>query len=257
MIMAQDPIRQSWGKWNGDPKAPWPYCDVCKCFSDVNHVSGKKHMLNVCISQKWKPEAPGSRVERLYCRACECWSDMAHVDSQDHREALVEWEAQEEQAWPTMQTTGSSASMKDFLMRMTVREGFPTVNEALRSLSRKILMKEQVKDWFTYDIVNYLKEYAPPRFLDRQQLTGRIQMVQGRHNRASLVRCVELLEEAWREALQTAGLTGSEETENAGEDEEAEEELDAIGVVELLAKELESLCLEPLVDYIDSEASPQ
>ena len=116
-------------------------------------------------------------------------------------------------------------------------------------------MEHQVEEYYTWDIVEYLKEYAPPRFLDRHQLTGRIKMVQGRTNRAQLVRCVGLLYEAWREALQAIGaLTDVVEAENEEEeDDDAQEELDAQEFAERPASQLESFCVEPVDDLLGEE----
>ena len=117
-------------------------------------------------------------------------------------------------------------------------------------------MPEQVEEYYTWDIVEYLKEYAPPRFLDRHQLTGRIKMVQGRTNRPHLVRCVGLLYDAWREALTLIGaLTDVVEVEKEEEedDEDAQEELDELEFAELLARQLESFCVEELTNYLEEE----
>ena len=118
-------------------------------------------------------------------------------------------------------------------------------------------MPEQVEDYYTWDIVEYLKEFAPPRFLDRHQLTGRIKMVQGRTNRAQLVHCVGLLYEAWREALQAIGaltdVVEAEKEKEEEEDEDAEEELDAQEFAERLARQLESFCVEPLDNLLQEE----
>ena len=82
-------------------------------------------------------------------------------------------------------------------------------------------------------------------------------MVQGRTNRAQLVRCVVLLYEAWREAPQAIGaLTDVTEEEKEKEDEEdndAQEELDAQDFAERLARQLESFCVEPLDDLLEKE----
>ena len=107
--------------------------------------------------------------------------------------------------------------------------------------------------------IEYLKEYAPPRFLDRHQLTGRIKMVQGRTNRAHLVRCVGDLYECWREALQAiGGLTDfaeaeEEEEEEDEEDDDAQEELDAQEFADRLARQLESFCVQPRDDLLEEE----
>ena len=83
-----------------------------------------------------------------------------------------------------------------------------------------------------------------------------LRMVQGRTNRAQLVRCVGLLYEAWREALQAIGaLTDDDpEVENEEEDdEETEEELDAQEFAEQLARQLESFCVAPLGDLLEEQ----
>ena len=88
-----------------------------------------------------------------------------------------------------------------------------------------------------------------------------LRMVQGRTNRAQLVRCVGLLYEAWREALQAIGalthdgVWGSPEVENEEEEEDggAEEELDAQEFAEQLARQLESWSLETLGLLLEQE----
>ena len=151
-------------------------------------------------------------------------------------------------------TDGNSWSMRNSLLRkIEAEERKHAGGSPVRNLSKRILMPEQVEDYLTWDIVEYLKEYAPPRFLDRHQLTGRIKMVQGRTNHAQLVRCVGLLYEAWREALQAIGaLTDVVEAEKEKEEEEDD---DAEDFAERLARQLESFCVEPLDDLLEEEAS--
>ena len=77
---------------------------------------------------------------------------MAHVDSQEHHNAVLRWEAEKETAGPT--TDGSSWSMRNFLLRkIEAEERKHACGDPLRNLSRRILMREQVEDYYTCDIV--------------------------------------------------------------------------------------------------------
>ena len=213
-------------------------------------MQGRGHTIALDpASQTQKKDSDGQW--RAWCRVCKVWSNMAHVDSEAHHAAVSRWEAEEETAGPT--TDGSSWSMRNFLLRkIEAEERKHEKGAPVRNISRRILMPEQVEDYYTWDIVEYLKEYAPPRFLDRHQLTGRIKMVQGRTNHAQLVRCVGLLYEAWREALQAIGAL-TDVTEEDKEKEEEEEDDDAEDFAERLARQLESFCVEPLDDLLEKE----
>ena len=90
------------------------------------------------------------------------------------------------------------------------------------------------------EIIEYLQKYAPPRFIDRQKLTGCIRSVKQRHNWRSLEQCVDSLYEAWDEALKNAGVEQAKSSQPA-------KELDRLDSVAKLAIKLEALCLiEPL-----------
>ena len=251
-LLAEDPDRLFMKPWGGSG-AMWPYCSVCDCWVHDNHVSGRRHVI--ALEPASQTQKKGTDGWHAYCRVCRCWSDMAHVDSQEHHAAVSRWEAEEEECGgPT--TVGKSWSMTNFILRkIEAEERKHDGGHPLRNISKRILMPEQVEEYCTWDIVEYLKEYAPPRFLDRHQLTGRIKMVQGRNNRTQLVRCVGLLYEAWREALQHLNLLRHLEDDEVEEDDEEwdAEELDANKFAEHLVLKLESFCVEPLGALLEEE----
>ena len=250
------PKRQTMRQWAG--RGLWPYCLACSCWSDETHIEGKRHVISLDEdSQTHRKDNDGQW--RAYCRVCMCWSDMEHVDSEGHREAVSNWKPEE----PT--TEGLSWSMINHVRRkIEAAERNNPGGNAVKNLTRKIFMSHHVQDYWTWDIIEYLKEFAPPRFLDKHQLTGRIKMVQGRTNRAKLVRCVGLLHEDWRVALNHSGHLHHLEKEEVEEDEEEqdEEELDAQEftlrlknqkekIFDLLELELEAL--QRLDDFLQEE----
>ena len=103
-------------------------------------------------------------------------------------------------------------------------------------------MEDQVEEKTNPEIITYLKTYSPPRFLDRQKLTGSVTSVKRRHSKTSLTKCVKLLYEAWGEAFKLAGLTA--EPEKDADEENIGKQLYPLRSVDLLAEKLESLHLE-------------
>ena len=65
------------------------------------------------------------------------------------------------------------------------------------------------------------------------------------------MRCVGLLYEAWREALQAIGALT--DVVGAEKEKEEEEDDDAEDFAERLARQLESFCVEPLDDLLEEE----
>ena len=72
---------------------------------------------------------------------------------------------------------------------------------SVRSLARKIQTREQLQNAYNWDIVVYLQEFASPRFKDRNELTGRVKLAMGRHNKMKLLEFVDRVNQIWMEAF--------------------------------------------------------
>jgi len=199
-------LREARAALPGDGVERWPYCIRCGCWSSAGHVEGRTHLIKV--ERRTQAERQDSEGNwRVFCRVCRVFSTIRHFQTDAHKRAVPNWVDDEANAPPPSE--GTSLSMRNFLSRklQTIQDEEESADGscAVISLSERVLTAKQVADWSTWDLVLYLKEYAPPRFLDRYQLTGRIERVQGRRSKEQLLLCVGLLHNALWEALRIVG----------------------------------------------------
>ena len=184
------------------------WCNQCNCHATEDHPEGLRHLHNIPESWVTQKEVGDGQNPRwtIWCRVCSVQSNLAHVKSPEHHQKVAKWYA-DNRDWVAV-TEGTSESMEKFLKTMVQeekdklrRQGEDGSRCPVRSLTRKIKTSAHFKDSCRWEILEYLRKFASPRFKDKNQLTGSVRMATGRNTNTKLLNAVDRLNQAWREAL--------------------------------------------------------